>query len=119
MSYYGLTDMTFKERFNSHQFDFRHMKSRNSTALSKYIHSLKETNTNYKIQWKIHAKAYSYTCGARRCDLCLLEKLAICLADPETTLNKRSEMVSKCRHKRKYKLEVSTKPKKKTPLDKG
>ena len=119
MSYYGLTDMTFKERFNSHQFDFRHVKNRNSTALSKYIHSLKETNTNYKIQWKIHTKAYSYTCGARRCDLCLQEKLAICLADPETTLNKRSEMVSKCRHKRKYKLEVSTKPKKKTPWTRG
>ena len=113
MNYYGLTEMTFKERYNSHQFDFRHVKNKNSTALSKHIHSLKEKNIAYTITWSIHTKAYPYISGGRRCDLCLQEKLTICLADPKTTLNSRSEMVSKCRHKRKYILEVATKKKEK------
>ena len=119
MNYYGLTEMTFKERYNSHQFDFRHVKNKNSTALSKYIHSLKEKNIAYTITWSIHTKAYPYISGGRRCDLCLQEKLTICLADPKTTLNSRSEMVSKCHHKIKYILKVSTnqqeKKKKKPP----
>ena len=35
--------------------------------------------------------------------LCLAE-LAILRADPDTTLNKRFELVVKCRHRNKYKL---------------
>ena len=111
MTYYGLTERTFKERYNQHQSDFRHTKNKHSTSLSKYIHELKETNTDYSITWKIHTKAHTYKSGARRCDLCLLEKLAICLADPKTTLNSRREMVGKCRHKRKHLLEVCTRDK--------
>ena len=106
MTYYGLTDRTFKERFNEHQFDLRHKKQSNSTALSTYIHSLKDNSTDYKLTWKVHSKAFPYKPGSRRCDLCLQEKLAICLADPRKTLNSRNEMVSKCRHKRKYLLQV-------------
>ena len=115
MNYYGLTERTFKERYNRHQSDFRHVKNRYNTALSKYVHELKESNTDYSISWKIHTKAHAYTSGARRCDLCLLEKLAICLADPKKTLNSRREMVSKCRHKRKHLLEVKTKDKGRPP----
>ena len=42
------------------------------------------------------------TSGSRRCDLCLTEKLKIMREDPELLLNKRSELVSKCRHKNKF-----------------
>ena len=42
--------------------------------------------------------------GAKRCNLCLAEKLAILQADQRTLLNKRSEFVSKCRHRNKFKL---------------
>ena len=110
MTYIGLTERTFKERFNQHQSDFRHEKHRHNTALSKYIHSLKDSNTDYKITWSIHSKAHPYKPGSQCCDLCLQEKLEICLADPKTTLNSRSEMVSKCRHKRKYLLQTFKPP---------
>ena len=106
MTYFGLTERTFKERFNQHQSDFRHDKHRHNTALSKYIHMLKDNNTQYKITWSIHSRAHAYKPGSQHCDLCLQEKLAICLADPQTTLNSRSEMVSKCRHKRKHVLQT-------------
>ena len=107
MTYYGLTEHTFKKRYNEHQSDFRHEKHRNSTALSKHIHSLKDSKTDYEVTWKINSKAYPYQPGSKQCDLCLQEKLVICLADPKTTLNKRNEMVSKCRHKRKFVLQVA------------
>ena len=110
MTYIGLTERTFKERFNQHQSDFRHEKHRHNTALSKYIHSLKDSNTDYKITWSIHSKAHPYKPGSQCCDLCLQEKLGICLADPKTTLNSRSEMVSKCQHKRKYLLQTFKPP---------
>ena len=87
--------------------DLRHEKHRHNTALSKYIHSLKDTNTDYEITWKIHSQGFPYQPGARECDLCLQEKVTICLADPKTTLNSRNEMVSKCRHRRKFTLQVA------------
>ena len=105
-TYYGLTERTFKDRFNQHQSDIRHEKNRHSTALSSYVHSLKDENIPYTIKWKINSRAYPYQCGGRQCDLCLQEKLVICLADPEKTLNSRTEIVSKCRHKRKFTLRV-------------
>ena len=36
--------------------------------------------------------------------LCLMEKMHISLADPRTALNKRNEIVAKCRHRDKVLL---------------
>ena len=46
--------------------------------------------------------ATPYKCGTRRCDLCLTEKYVIAHADQEHLLNKRTEIISKCRHRNKY-----------------
>ena len=108
-TYYGLTEGPFKSRYNQHQSDLRHEKNRHSTALSKYVHSLKDQNIEHKITWKINSKGYPFQCGGKSCDLCLQEKLTICLADPEKTLNRRTEIVSKCRHKRKFTLNARDK----------
>ena len=48
--------------------------------------------------------AVPHSSDTMHCQLCLAEKLAILWADPDTTLNKRSELVAKCRHRNKYKL---------------
>ena len=48
--------------------------------------------------------AIRYTCGSKRCDLCLTEKLLIAKTDPKTLLNKKSEKISKCRHGNKFTL---------------
>ena len=42
--------------------------------------------------------------GGKQCDLCLMEKLTILMADPKSTLNKRDEIMKKCKHKQKYLL---------------
>ena len=49
-------------------------------------------------------KAQKYVCGSRKCDLCICEKLLIARADPNVLLNKRDELVSKCRHRNKFTL---------------
>ena len=49
-------------------------------------------------------KAHPYTCGTRKCDLCLCEKLVITRANSTSLLNKRDELVSMCCHMNKFTL---------------
>ena len=102
--YIGLTEGTFKKRYANHLTSFRHEKYMNSTELSKYVLSLKEKNIPHTIKWSILRKARAYSPGSRRCQLCLTEKLCIATAENDTLLNKRTELVSTCRHRRKFLL---------------
>ena len=45
----GLTDNTFKTRYNGHINSFRHENYRNSTALSNYIWMLKDKKISYSL----------------------------------------------------------------------
>ena len=67
-NYIGLTEGTFKQRFNGHHLSFRNKKYANSTELSKHIWKLKNSgkdqNTNMK--WSIITKAASYNNGSKR-----------------------------------------------------
>ena len=56
------------------------------------------------IEWSIADRAPPYHCKSKRCNLCLAEKLTILRADQTLTLNSRLELVSKCRHRYKFKL---------------
>ena len=100
ITYIGLTDNSFKTRWYNHRQSFLNPKHRLSTELSKVIWDLKEKNIDYNIDWKIITKSSSYTAGAGHCSLCLDEKLHI-LKNPDA-INKRSEIISKCRHSRKF-----------------
>ena len=83
---------------------FRDKKYQSSTALSKHIWSLKDKDTNFEIKWEVRKKATEYQNTTGRCNLCVAEKLVIIRADKKTSLNKRSELVSKCRHENRYYL---------------
>ena len=62
---------------------------------------------NPQIFWKIKGIYNSYNPTSKRCNLCLTEKLEI-LDDPDKNmLNKRSEIISQCRHQNKYRLKTS------------
>ena len=54
--YYGLTDTTFKERYNNHKKSFRHERYRYDSELSKYLWELHEEGKEYKIEWSIIRK---------------------------------------------------------------
>ena len=102
MDYYGLTELKFKDRYGGHKYSFKHEKARGETELSKHVWMLKSDNKSHKINWSIKTKAFAYRSGSKGCDLCLSEKTTIALADPSRTLNTRNEIISKCRHKRKF-----------------
>ena len=62
-------------------------------------------NLNPSITWRIVRTAPSYRLTSRKCQLCLAEKYEIANhPEPEKLLNKRGEIVSKCRHQRRFKL---------------
>lgn len=103
-TYIGLTEPPFKLRYNNHLQSFRHERYQNSTELSKYIWHLNRHNTPYTIKWSIASHAQPYTNESKRCDLCLTEKLLIMSADKQSLLNKRPELISKCRHQNKFYL---------------
>ena len=102
--YYGCSETEFKTRFNNHKQSLAHRHKRNSTELSKAVWNAKDAGTNPCIEWSIAAKTSPYQPGAKTCNLCFAEKLAILQSNPATTLNKRSELNSKCCHKNKFKL---------------
>ena len=102
--YYGLTEGDFKARYNNHNKSINHRKYESETELSSYIWDLKDKNIDFSTKWNIAARAQPYVCGSRRCDLCLTEKVIIATSDPNKCINKRDELVSKCRHQNKYKL---------------
>ena len=102
--YLGTSEDEFKTRYNYHTMSPRNKGNEKKTELSKYVWKLKDKGEDFIIKWSIAAKASPYICGSKRCDLRLTEKLVIAKADPRTLLNKRSEIVSKCRHRNKFAL---------------
>ena len=92
-------------------YNIRHPES-NWTTLSTKIQELQNSNRDYKVTWSIVDRACTYTAGAKSCDLCTAEKMHIALGrkgfkklpDGCKPLNKRSELMSKCRHQAKFTL---------------
>ena len=46
-TYIGLTENTFKVRYNNHTSSFRNANKKHATELNKYIWQLKDLNVNY------------------------------------------------------------------------
>ena len=103
----GLTEGTWKQRNYQHKHTFNNRKQEHRTSLSKFVWSTKDKNNNAppKISRSILKLAPAYSNTTKRCMLCLQEKLAI-ITYPEQhkLLNKRSELISKCRHENKFLL---------------
>ena len=76
----------------------------NDTELPKHLWNLKDHGFDNNLTWKIHKKASPYQGGSKSCNLCLSKKVSIICADPDTLLNKGTELISKCRHRNKFLL---------------
>ena len=93
--------MILRKDNNNHTNSFRHKRYSKDTALSKYIwETKKEYNEMPTLKWSIVKYVPSYSNISKKCLLCLHEKLEI--VDQDHLLNKRSELISKCRHANKY-----------------
>ena len=93
-------------RYYQHMASFRNEGQRQVIRLAEHIWGLKDSGTQYSIKWDIARKSRPYKCGSRRCDLCTSKKMAIALADERILLTKRSEIVSQCRHRSKFKCSL-------------
>ena len=103
--YYGQTENTFKKRWTSHKFNFNHRDS-DHTTLSTYVWKCRDEGLEPKIKWSIKARGHPFSSGSKKCDLCLTEKTVILYADKSCTLNRRDELMEKCRHKKKHPLKT-------------
>ena len=103
-TYIGITAPKFKSRYGNHKKSFANIAYKHETELSKEVWSIKEKGGEYSIKWKIIKQLPTYIPSSGKCALCLNEKLAILEYKGQNLLNKRSEIVSTCRHRLKYKL---------------
>ena len=111
-SYIGMTGRPFIERWKEHRGNLRHMHQK-GTKLSQYIWKQKEFGENIAIQdikWSLKSRSVPYKAGSKYCDTCLSEKTHIALPQPKDILNTRKEIVSKCPHKREFKLKFFKPP---------
>ena len=104
--YIGLTEKDFKTRWNSHKLSINNAKYKNSTSLSTYVWELIDKfNHTPSLKWSIIKSVKSYSANSQSCALCLQEKFEILnYPDKEALLNKRSELIAKCRHMNKFLL---------------
>ena len=100
----GSTENSFKDRYYSHKTSMRDAKYRNSTTLSNYYWECRDKGETPNIQWEILRTCKTYRPGARKCDICLTEKMLILRERGPHSLNKRSELMYKCPHRSKWKL---------------
>ena len=67
----------------------------------------KRKNVAPALTWEVLRTAKSYLNITKWCSLCLHEKLAIInYPYPDELLNRRSELVTKCRHENKFLLKT-------------
>ncbi len=102
--YIGITEGNFKTRYNNHTASFRNRSNMSKTELSKKFWELKDKGKTPQISWEILKTVNKYKCGQEICNLCLTEKLLIIKSRDKYLLNSRSEIISKCRHKRTFLL---------------
>ena len=102
--YTGITKPKFKLRFANHKKAFNNKKYKNDTELSKEVWKRKEKNATYKVVWNAVKQYPDYNPVNKRCLLCLNEKLKILENESGNLINKRSEIISKCRHRNKHML---------------
>ena len=102
--YYGVCKTAFKRRYANHKKTFNNIKYQTDTELSNEYWNIISANKTSNVSWEIMGTHKSYSQSSKRCLLRLNEKLAIALYKDDNMLNKRYEIISKCRHRNKYML---------------
>ena len=102
--YYGISETKFKTRYSNHKNSFNHEEHKNDTQLSNELWKIKASKEEPVLVWKILGQYEAYNVNTKRCLLCLNEKLQIAIYRGNNMLNKRTEIIRKCRHRNKYGL---------------
>ena len=100
----GISEDTFKKRYANHKRSFNINRYKNGTKLSVEHWNLKVGNSNPKVTWAVKKQFCAFNPQSKRCSLFLNEKLEILEDKENNLLNKKSEIIMKCRHQNKYML---------------
>ena len=73
--YIGMMENPFKTRYNLHNSSFRLPHKRSTTTLSEHLWTLKDAGVIHKTELTILDKTKPCSPAARKCDLCLAEKI--------------------------------------------
>ena len=92
--------------FYHHQISFKNKGHSTDTTLSKYIWEvMRKLKIMPSLKWYIIKFVPAYSNISNKCQLCLQEKFEILnYPNPNELFNKRSELISKCRHVNKILL---------------
>ena len=101
---FGSCETTFKKRFWNHKKSCNLNEYKTETELSNEIWRIKNSDHHPKVKWEIVKKCVPSNPQTKRCLLWLNKKLEIAACKEQNLLNKRNEIVSKCRHQLKYAL---------------
>ena len=77
---------------------------RTKSTLAAHVWEVRDSGLSPTVEWSILLRSNAYQPGDHYCGICLGEVTLICFADPEESLNKRTELRQGCRHKAKFKL---------------
>ena len=101
--YLGAAQREFKKWFHNHNSSFKSKSERNDTTLAKYLLDLKlKHSMTATSKWHILHSLARYS-NITKCRLCFQEIFKIfSYRKPDELINKRSELVSKCRHMNKF-----------------
>ena len=104
--YLGIAVGNWKQSLFNYRQSFKGKRHKNGTTLSSYLWHLKENHNQIpKLTWSFVRFAPGYLAISKRCLLCLHEKpLIINYHNQVELLNKRSEIMAKCRHENKFLL---------------
>ena len=104
--YLGLSQPPWKFRYSNHKSSFNLRRNRNKTTLSKYVWFMREIHkVEVNLTWSIVKRVPAYSNITKKCPLCLHEKLQIITYPNQAELlNKRSELISTCRHENRFLL---------------
>ena len=102
--YTGVTALAWISRYANDKTSFNIWKYINSSELSKEVWRIKDKGGEPTMKWRIIKHHVLYNPVAKRCNLCLSEKLYILEYEGTNLLNKRDKLIWKCRHHNKYTL---------------
>ena len=109
--YVGISAPPWKQRYENHKTSFN-KREYAKCKIAKEVWKVKDGGGNPNIEWHILGHAAAYTPEAKKCNLCLMEKLYIA-ENHERLINKRDELISKCRHQNKFILKPRKRKKEK------
>lgn len=105
-TYIGITEGPWKHRHSVHKTSFKDRNYPARTTITDYVWKMKDEQAEMpNIKWSIEKTAPAYNNISKKCILCLQEKINIIEhPDQKNLLNKRSELINKCRHANKFLL---------------